>query len=83
MQKNNTSQTKGVHFIKYMKKQSPLWRAYWRDENGNARAKTFSVKKFGHDEAKRLAIQAREEAISSLPHYREELNLDNLDDLDN
>jgi len=78
MHNNNTSQTQGVHFINHMEKQSPLWGAYWRDENGKTRAKTFSVKKFGYDEAKRLDIQAREEAISSLPHYREALNLDDL-----
>jgi len=71
MHKNNKSKHKGVSYNEKGKN----WRAEWRNENGKTRVKTFSVKKFGFEEAKRLAIQAREEAISSLPHYRDALNL--------
>jgi len=54
-------------------KSNPL---YGELNGGMKMEKQEPVKNFGYDEAKRLAIQAREEAISSLPHYRDALNLD-------
>jgi len=70
MHKNKKSRHKGVSYDKKGKR----WRAVWQEEEGKLITKSFSVKKFGY-EAKILAIQARE-AISSLSHYREALNLD-------
>jgi len=45
--------------------------AYWMNENGKRISKSFTVSKYGFDEAKQSAIQAREEAISLLSHYRD------------
>jgi len=70
MQKNNKSKQKGVS----NDEKDMRWRATGQEEAKQI-TKSFMAKKFGFEEAKRLAIQAREEAISSLPHYREALNL--------
>jgi len=71
MQKNNKSKNKWVSYDEKGKR----WRALWQEEEGKRITKSFALMKFGYDEAKRLAIEARED-ISSLLHYREALNLD-------
>lgn len=37
------------------------WRAYWKDEKGRNRGKSFKVNKYGFLGAHLLALQAREE----------------------
>lgn len=43
----------------------PRWRALWM-EDGRQRSKSFSVKKYGFEKAKELAIQYRKEQIERL-----------------
>lgn len=42
--------------------------AQWKDENGNKHQKWFGIAKYGKEEALRLAIQTREEAVGPFPH---------------
>ena len=57
IQKNNTSGHKGVRFEKGAKAR---WKAQWVDkESGKRRTKSFSVAKYGEEEAKKLAIAWR------------------------
>lgn len=42
------------------------WTASWCPQPGKRKHRSFSVDKYGEDEAKRLAIKAREEAIAHL-----------------
>lgn len=42
-----------------------FWIAVWSDRRGNHRSKSFSIHKFGEDEAKRLAVGARKKALAS------------------
>jgi predicted HNH restriction endonuclease len=50
----------------YKGKPRYYWKAMWSPAKGKRRSKSFSVLKFGEDEAKRLAIEARRQAIESL-----------------
>jgi hypothetical protein len=50
---NNRSGTTGVHKLK------TSWQAQWYDNEGTQRSKCFSIKKFGDEEAKELAIAHR------------------------
>ena len=59
MCKRNKSGITGVHLIERVGR-SPTWNAYW----GNKRI-GFSVKNYGFEEAKRLAIEARENGINA------------------
>ncbi len=55
--KNNTSGHKGVRFEKGAKAR---WKAQWVDkESGKRRTKSFSVAKYGEEDAKKLAIAWR------------------------
>ncbi|PFH36598.1 hypothetical protein BESB_047900 [Besnoitia besnoiti] len=47
--------TTGIHFDKH----SLRWKATWYDTTGQRKAKYFPVGKYGYDQARRLAIQAR------------------------
>jgi hypothetical protein len=59
IQKNNTSGHKGVRFEEGAKAR---WKAQWVDkETGKKCAKSFSVAKYGEEDAKKLAIACREE----------------------
>jgi len=69
--KDNTSRIKGFFFHK----KNNSWSAAWQEEEGKRITKSFAVKKFGFDEAKRLAIEARQNAIQRIPLYRDALNL--------
>ena len=53
----NTSGVSGVSFHK----SNNIWEASWRDENMKRKYKSFSVNKYGNDEAKLMAINYRRE----------------------
>ena len=40
------------------------WLAAWTDSRGNQRSKTFSINKYGEQEAKKLDMKTRKEALS-------------------
>lgn len=66
--KNNKTGTTGVL-------QTPKdFVACWRKEGKN-HTKSFSINKYGENEAKRKAIEYREQMINELAHYREALYL--------
>lgn len=68
--RNNSSGHTGVYKSVggyYKGKALYYWYAIWSPQRGEKASKSFSVQKFGDDEAKRLAIAAREEAIANLP----------------
>ncbi|KEP62211.1 UNVERIFIED_CONTAM: AP2 domain transcription factor AP2IX-3 [Hammondia hammondi] len=48
--------TTGIHFDKH----SLRWKATWYDTTGQRKAKYFPVGKYGYDQARQLAIQARQ-----------------------
>lgn len=60
--KNNTSGITGVSFCE--KRNS--WLSHWVDEFGNKQHKSFSAKKYGYEEARSLAIEARKCGLSFL-----------------
>lgn len=63
---NNTSGSVGVSYHK----QNDGWIARWQDKNGKHNSKYFSCKTHGGSEnAKRLAIQYRADAISKIQKY--------------
>lgn len=39
------------------------WQAAWIDKDGNRKNRKFSVKKYGEDKARKLAIKARREGL--------------------
>lgn len=63
---NNTSGILGVNrtfdTLKSGQK-SYFWQAAWRDQTGKSINKSFSVNRHGEDEALRLAVQARRDAL--------------------
>nr|WNL49955.1 HNH family endonuclease [Marseillevirus sp.] len=63
----NTSGTKGVSY------QNKCWTARWKDEKG-FRTKYFSIKKYGDEGAKTLAIAFRKHVEETVPHYKKALN---------
>ena len=70
IQKNNKSGFKGVFYVGGKK---PRWRSQWMDlDTGKKKSKSFSVKKYGAEEAKRLAIEHRN---SHAPKITELINL--------
>lgn len=58
--KLNKSGVTGVH---YEDGKNPRWRAEWLEQDGRSKTKSFSVKKYGYDEAFRLACFHRERQI--------------------
>ena len=68
-QKNNTSGTRGVE--RYQENRCNGWLARWRDENGKAKTKYFSILKFGEEGAERQAIEFRKMIETTLAHYIE------------
>ena len=54
--KDNTSGTSGVSYDK-----NGYWVASWCDDNMKQQHKSFSIKKFGDDQAKQLAINYRKQ----------------------
>lgn len=65
--RTNTSGYCGVCFHK----STQSWVASWVDVDGKTCRKSFSIKKYGKIEAKRLAVLARKEGASSNPYYTE------------
>lgn len=61
--KSNTSEFTGVS---YEDSGTGRWRSFWQDSKGRSRSKSFSVKRFGYDKAKALAIRYREDKINEL-----------------
>lgn len=70
LNKNNTSGVTGVAYKEiYDKRKDYLykgWRAEWRGLDGKNCTKLFSVRKYGYDEAFRLACEHREKMINEL-----------------
>lgn len=58
----NISGVTGVHFSKTDNR----WRAEWRKLNGKNTSKSFSVTKYGYEEAFKLACEYREKMIKEL-----------------
>lgn len=69
MSKYNTSGITGVCFIKTRNS----WVATWQNEEGKHCSKTFSLKQYGNNKAKELAIAYRKKMEKTLPRYREAL----------
>lgn len=67
-QRNNQSGHTGVHRSVFKKggKEYYYWIAIWHPIKGKKRSKRFFVTKYGEEEAKRLAIEAREEGLKSI-----------------
>ena len=61
---SNKSGATGVFYLNKGKYGS--FRAEWYEVNGKSRSKSFSIKKYGYDEAYRLACEYRELMISRL-----------------
>ena len=57
MFKNNTSSIVGVS--KRKKKRNSYWRTFITDNDGNRIEKSFSIKKFGDEQSKQMAIEQR------------------------
>lgn len=55
----------GLTGVSYTKSTNS-WRAVWSDGEGKYCGKSFSVKKYGEANAKQMAIDARDDAISKL-----------------
>ena len=43
-----------------------MWTAYWQNANGKRSTRAFSVNKYGEEEAKQMAISAREEGMKDV-----------------
>jgi hypothetical protein len=63
---DNKSGVVGVFFAEYYSKRDKRiireWVASWNDENGKPKRRSFSVKKWGYNEAFRMAVDTRREA---------------------
>jgi hypothetical protein len=64
LSKNNASGVGGVLHVKEANKH-PFWCARWM-ENGKRKHRSFSIKKYGEETAKRLATEARRLACQRL-----------------
>ncbi|MCG3772845.1 MAG: hypothetical protein JW384_04068 [Nitrosomonadaceae bacterium] len=60
---NNVSGVPGVHYQKSRAQPTGFWQANLKLHSGKRLSKTFSVQKFGHQEAFRLAVAARNELL--------------------
>lgn len=43
-----------------------VWKATWTNQSGNRESRQFSINKYGTREAKRLAMEARREALNEI-----------------
>lgn len=70
--KRNISGVIGVNRTEYTytkrgkKYKALVWQAHWPTGKGKQSNKTFSIKKYGEEEAFRLALNAREEGVAKL-----------------
>ena len=65
MKKTNTSGFNGVRLEEKKNGDPRRWQAIW-PENGKTKSRSFSVNKYGFDEAKQMAIDVRKEADERL-----------------
>lgn len=63
---NNLSGVPGVHFHKSEAQPDGFWQAKIRYHDGKVEAKSFSVRKFGNQDAFRLAVAARTELLAKV-----------------
>ena len=63
---NNLSGVPGVYFHKTLVQPLGFWQANIRFQGGKRIARTFSVRKFGRQEAFRLAVSARSELLAKV-----------------
>ena len=63
---NNVSGMPGVHFHKTARQPLGFWQAKIRFHDGKSRAKAFSVRLHGYEEAFRLAVAARTELLAQV-----------------
>jgi hypothetical protein len=63
LREDNKTGVCGVH---YSEGKWPCYQATWRDSDNKSRAASFSVNKYGKDEAFRLACERRKKAIEDL-----------------
>lgn len=63
---NNASGVPGVHFHKTTRQPLGFWQAKIRFNDGKSRAKAFSVRLHGNEEAFRLAVAARSELLAKV-----------------
>lgn len=52
------------------------WQAYWRDADGRRKTKSFSVNKYGEEEAKALAKRARQEGMKEFARQLKARSID-------
>ena len=66
--RKGSSNVVGVQKIVSSRGRQPVvyWKATWSPERGVVRHKMFSAKKYGHWEAKRLAVKARQAGLRSM-----------------
>ena len=60
---NNTSGVAGVHFVKSVRQPSGVWQALIKLPNGKRISKSFSILKFGRNEAFKRATAARTDML--------------------
>jgi hypothetical protein len=63
---NNASGVTGVHFHKTIRQPLGFWQAKIRFKDGTSRAKAFSVRLHGYEEAFNLAVTARSELLAEV-----------------
>lgn len=63
---NNVSGVPGVHFHKTTRQPLGFWQAKIRFQDGKSRAKAFSVRLHGYEEAFNLAVAARSELLAKV-----------------
>ncbi|MCZ2173282.1 MAG: hypothetical protein LC110_01975 [Burkholderiales bacterium] len=63
---NNQSGVPGVQFIHPRKQPLGSWQARLKLPDGKEVTRTFAVKRYGHDEAFRLAVKARRELLETI-----------------
>ena len=63
---NNVSGMPGVHFHKTARQPLGFWQAKIKAGGGNSTTKSFSVRQYGDDEARRLAVDARSELLANV-----------------
>ena len=63
---NNVSGVTGVHFHKTTRQPLGFWQAKIRFHDGKSRAKAFSVRLYGYEEAFHLAVAARSELLAKV-----------------
>ncbi len=63
---NNVSGVSGVHFHKTSRQPLGFWQAKIRFHDGTSKAKAFSVRMHGYEEAFNLAVAARSELLAEV-----------------